>query len=65
MTRKQALAQLKAGRSISTGMLKHIDVGGRPMTFEEWLRYAQLPEEKAQQCVDLAIERLEAKRGRR
>ena len=56
MTKKQqVLKELKETRVISTDMLKTIN-----MSFEVWLRYANLPYEVQQKVADKAIKKLES-----
>ncbi len=54
MTKEQTLKELKETRVISTGMLKTIG-----MSFEIWLRYAQLSKEAQDRVVSKAIKKLE------
>jgi hypothetical protein len=54
LTAKQTLEKLKAERTISTGMLKALN-----LPFEAWLRYCQVSEDIAQKAVDMAIAKLE------
>jgi hypothetical protein len=54
MNFKQALAELKKTRKITTGMLKPLNI-----SFESWLRYAQMPEKQANQLINQLIDLLE------
>ena len=58
MTKKTALKKLKEGRVLYTSMLKALDV-----TFEQFLRLGQWPEERVQHAYDLLIRREEKKLG--
>ena len=54
MTTKQALETLKATRKLRTNMLKPLGV-----TFEQFLRFAQLSPEVSERAVDMLIARTE------
>ena len=56
MTRKQAIAELKRTKQISTGMLKPLG-----LSFEWFLRYAQLPKEQAEAILEKVIAHFTAK----
>ena len=56
MTKKKALKQLKEERDLCTSMLDALDV-----SFEQFLRLGQWPEEKVQHAYDLLIKREEEK----
>lgn len=54
MTQAQALHTLKTTRKLNTAMLKPLGV-----TFEQFLRFAQLGPVTTEKAVDLLIERTE------
>ncbi len=59
MTYKQALKKLKETRELSTKLLVPLNI-----SFESFLRYAQLSEEQQENLMDKLIENLE-RTGRR
>ena len=59
MTQAQALHTLKATRKLNTAMLKPLGV-----TFEQFLRFAQLGPATTQKAIDLLIERTENRANR-
>ena len=59
MTQTQALHTLKTTRKLNTAMLKPLGV-----TFEQFLRFAQLGPATTQKAIDLLIERTENRANR-
>jgi hypothetical protein len=54
LTRDQALAKLKETRELSTGLLEPLGI-----SFEAWLRFAQLPSERCAEITEQLITKLE------
>jgi hypothetical protein len=54
MTRKKAIAQLKETKQLTTAMLKPLNI-----SFESFLRFAQLPSDKCKQIIEQLIAQLE------
>ena len=54
MTKVQAITRLKKTRQLSTGMLKPFGI-----SFESFLRFAQLSDERCEQLIDQLIAKLE------
>lgn len=59
MTRKAALKRLKETRKVDTKMLEPLNV-----TFEQFLRIAQVGPELHEKVIDALIERTEARMNR-